>query len=352
VTTFDTLRTLDIPAEQEIGLLVVDEAHHVKNPRAHRSVAVRAWTSRVQRTLFLTGTPMENRVEEFKELVGYLQPDVTARLSGHRAVAGPRAFRRTVAPVYLRRNQEDVLNELPDLVKVDEWVEFGRRDLAAYRQAVRDGNFMAMRRAAFEPRDRTGSAKLERLTELVEEAGQNARKVMIFSFFRDVLDAVRHVIGSAALGPLTGQVRPAERQAVVDRFSLIDGHAVLLGQIQAAGVGLNIQAASVVILCEPQVKPTLEDQAIARVHRMGQVRSVQVHRLLTSNSVDQRMLELLDHKVRLFDDYARRSDVAAASPDAVDISEVELARKVVELEQERLAMEAIASQEASTDSVL
>jgi len=111
-----------------------------------------------------------------------------------------------------------------------------------------------------------------------------------------------------------------------------------VSQIAAGGVGLNMQAASVVILCEPQVKPTTEAQAIARAHRMGQVRTVQVHRLLIQDSVDQRMLEILDSKARLFDEYARRSEVADTSPEAVDISEVSLTREVVAKEQERLAL--------------
>ncbi len=96
------------------------------------------------------------------------------------------------------------------------------------------------------------------------------------------------------------------------------------------------------------MKPTLEQQAVARVHRMGQVRGVQVHRLLVADSVDQRMLEILEQKSQLFNEYARHSDLAAATPDAIDISEVELARKVVEQEQERLAMGAIARQRSST----
>lgn len=112
---------------------------------------------------------------------------------------------------------------------------------------------------------------------------------------------------------------------------------MLLSQIQAGGTGLNMQAASVVILCEPQIKPTLEHQAVARAHRMGQVRTVQVHRLLAADSVDQRMVELLARKDRLFDAYARRSDLAEAAPDAVDVSDGELARRIVEEEQQRLA---------------
>ena len=106
---------------------------------------------------------------------------------------------------------------------------------------------------------------------------------------------------------------------------------------------MNIQAASVVILCEPQVKPSLESQAIARVHRMGQVRRVQVHRLLTLDSVDERMLEILGTKSTLFDEFARDSLVADAAPESVDVSERRLAEQVVRAEQDRL-LDALAEQ--------
>jgi SNF2 family DNA or RNA helicase len=344
VTTFDSLRGLTIPVDLAVAMLVVDEAHYVKNPQARRSEAVRAWTGRAQRVLFLTGTPMENRVEEFKSLVTYLQPGLGPTMSGSKAVAGPDAFRRAVAPVYLRRNQEDVLAELPDLVRTDEWVEFSRHDYAAYRDAVAEGNFMAMRRAAYSGRTAAQCAKLERLVELTAEAAANGRKVVVFSFFREVLHTVWTALDQRSYGPLTGTMPPAVRQDLVDGFSRVDGHAVLVSQIQSGGVGLNLQAASVVIICEPQVKPTTEEQAIGRCHRMGQVRSVQVHRLLVPNCVDERLLEILAEKAKLFDDYARRSDIADATPDAVDVSDSEMARRVVAMEQERLAREAIATQ--------
>lgn len=340
VTTVDSLHSLTVPEDIAIGLLVVDEAHYVKNPQARRSQAVRRWTARVVRVLFLTGTPMENRVEEFKSLVDYLQPGLAPRIDGNHALAGADAFRRAVAPVYLRRNQEEVLAELPQLVHSDDWVEFGRHDFLAYRTAVEEGNFMAMRRAAYSPGTPDQSAKLRRLLEIVAESAANERKVVIFSYFRHVLDIISRSV-DAAHGPITGSVSPSARQAIVDQFSAVEGHSALLSQIQAGGVGLNIQAANVVIICEPQVKPTLEEQAIARLHRMGQVRSVQAHRLLVTNSVDERMIELLAAKSRLFDDYARRSEVAENSPDAVDISEVDLARRIVATEQERMAREAM-----------
>ncbi|MGW2820573.1 DEAD/DEAH box helicase [Streptomyces sp. NPDC001443] len=341
VTTFDALRGFPAPGGGEVGMLVVDEAHYVKNPKTHRSRAVTEWSGRCERVLFMTGTPMENRVAEFRSLVEILQPHLAEAVGDRAGVAGSKAFRKAVAPVYLRRNQQDVLTELPALQHTDEWEELSASDEDAYLEAVRAGNFMAMRRAAY-ARPET-SAKLNRLREIVEDAAENGLKVVVFSNFRDVLgvvkdmlDAVRIRGGGQVFGPISGSVPPARRQQLVDEFAAVPGPAVLVAQIEAAGVGLNMQAASVVIICEPQIKPTLEHQAVARAHRMGQVRSVQVHRLLATSGVDQRMVEMLKNKTRLFDAYARRSAVAESTPDAVDISDTAMARQIVEEEQARL----------------
>jgi len=355
VTTFGSLDSLgraraDVRARDERGggearpataprpaLLVVDEAHYVKNPDAKRSRAVNRIAADAERVLFLTGTPMENRIDEFRSLVGHLRPEIADGMGPEHTVLGVEAFRSAVAPVYLRRNQGDVLTELPELVQVDEWEAFGPEDGAAYRAAVQEGNFMAMRRAAFAVRRPHDSAKLTRLLEIAREAMANGRKVVVFSYFRDVLAIVTAALGADARGPLTGSTSTAERQRIVDAFSASANPTVLVCQIEAGGVGLNIQAASVVILCEPQIKPSTEAQAVARAHRMGQVRTVAVHRLLIADSVDQRMLELLDSKAQLFDSYVRHSAIAAAAPGAVDISEVQLARIIVAQEQQRLA---------------
>ena len=350
VTTYDSLRSLPKPAGMDLGLLVVDEAHYTKNMNAERTKAVREWARTTSRVLFLTGTPMENRVEEFRVLVSHLQPGLLPHVSSVDGLIGAGHFRAAVAPVYLRRNQSDVLAELPPRVDTEEWVELRGRDWEAYRDAVAAGNFMAMRRAAYAPGHPADSAKLGRLVEIVEEASANRRKVVVFSYFRDVLDVIGAVLGDVAIGPLTGSTPPIHRQAMVDEFSARRVPAVLVSQIQAGGVGLNIQAASVVILTEPQWKPTSEDQAIARCHRMGQVRSVDVHRLLAEDTVDQRMLEILATKAVLFDEYVRRSELKDQSPDAVDISDlkaaqdvgnqVEAERRIIETERKRLRMEA------------
>ncbi|MGW7606680.1 DEAD/DEAH box helicase [Streptomyces sp. NPDC054766] len=342
VTTFDALRGFPAPGGGEVGLLVVDEAHFVKNPKAKRSQAVALWAERCGRTLFMTGTPMENRVVEFRDLVRMLDGDLADSLGERDALAGSVAFRKAVAPVYLRRNQEDVLTELPSLQQTDEWEELSVSDEEAYREAVRAGNFMAMRRAAYMRPEK--SAKLDRLREIVQEAGENGQKTVVFSSFKDVLSVVKEALaagttdGAPLFGPLTGSVPAGRRQQTVDDFAGVPGPAVLLAQIQAAGIGLNMQAASVVVICEPQIKPTAEHQAVARAHRMGQVRPVRVHRLLATGGVDERMVRMLEDKTRLFDAYARRSAVAEATPDAVDVSDTELARRIVEEEQARLGM--------------
>ena len=332
VTTFETLARLgdQLAGARDLACVVVDEAHYVKNPEAKRSRHTARLIKRAPYAVLLTGTPLENRIEEFANLVGYLQPALLREVSE----LNPRRFRKQVAPAYLRRNQEDVLDELPDLVEVEEYVPLTTADRAAYLRAVDAGNFAAMRQAAFVEGRHSG--KIERLVEIVEEAEDNGRRVIVFSHFLNVLQQAAQALPGKVFGPLTGSVAAAKRQRMVDDFSTARGGAVLVSQIQAGGVGLNIQAASVVVICEPQLKPTVEWQAIARAHRMGQLESVQVHRLLSEEGVDQRVRQILERKSALFDDFARQSATAESAPEAFDVSEAELAREIVAEERERL----------------
>lgn len=332
VTTFETLAWFEdlTHTVSDLGCVIVDEAHYVKNPEALRSQRTRRLLKTTDYAILLTGTPLENRIEEFRNLVGYLREDLVVNASE----LAPRRFRKQVAPAYLRRNQEDVLTELPPLVEVNEWLPLSAADGHAYRAAVSTGNFMAMRQAAMS--GGRSSEKMRRLIEIVQEAEDNGRRVVVFSYFRDVLERIARTMPGEVFGPLTGSVQGNERQAMVDRFSTAGHGAVLVSQIAAGGVGLNIQAASVVVICEPQLKPTAEWQAIARAQRMGQVESVQVHRLLSEDGVDQRITEILARKRALFDDFARTSETADTAPEAIDVSEAELTREVIAAERERL----------------
>jgi SNF2 family DNA or RNA helicase len=342
ITTFDTLKSFEISEEQitalSVDTVIVDEAHYIKNISTGRTRTIAKWLDRSPNVIFLTGTPLENRVDEFIALAKLLDPKMGNELSRVALAAGPESFRRNVAPIYLRRNTEEVLKELPELIEVVEYCTWEGVDRQKYIDAVASGNFMAMRRAAFIAQPNMMPSKLERLLELVDESFESGQKVIVFSYFRSVIEQVMQALGERAIGPITGSVSSTQRQNIVDQFQNSPTPLVLVGQIQAAGTGLNIQAASVVILCEPQIKPSLEVQAIARAHRMGQVRKVQVHRLILPDSVDEHMLAILAHKQTQFDSYARDSDLANSASSAKDASEEAIARVIVMDERKSLGI--------------
>lgn len=341
LTTFDTLKAFEISDDEieklNLDTIVVDEAHYVKNLGTGRSKTIMRWLDRTPRVLFMTGTPLENKVSEFINLAYLLNRSFAGQLNKAALSAGPEAFRREVAPIYLRRNSAEVLHELPELTEIDEYCTWEGANYPFYEQAVVAGNFMAMRRAAMLPM-LSGQIpnKMERLLELVDEAFENNQKVIIFSFFREVLDYIHQSLGERAIGPITGSVSSTARQQMVDAFTNSETPMALVGQIQAAGTGLNIQAASVVILCEPQIKPSLEVQAIARAHRMGQVNNVRVHRLLVPDSVDDKMVLMLARKQAEFDNFARISHLADSVDSAKNISEEQIANDIIEAERKRL----------------
>jgi flagellar biosynthesis/type III secretory pathway chaperone len=343
ITTYDTLKSFEITDQQITALgvdtVIVDEAHYIKNIATGRTRTIARWLERSPNVIFLTGTPLENRVEEFVALAKLLDPQMGNDLSRVALSAGAESFRRTVAPIYLRRNTEEVLKELPELIEVVEYCTWEGVNQQTYIDAVAVGNFMAMRRAAFSAQPGMMPSKLERLLELVDESFESGQKVIVYSYFRSVIEQIMYSLGERAIGPITGSVSSSARQNIVDQFQSSPTPLALVGQIQAAGTGLNIQAASVVIICEPQIKPSLEVQAIARAHRMGQVRKVQVHRLILPESVDEQMLAMLARKQSEFDNYARDSDLANSVSDAKGISEESIAKVIVMDERKRLGIE-------------
>ena len=329
VVTFHGIQYLVVPEWLRLKMLIIDEAHYIKNPTTQRAKSISIWTKKVPFVLFLTGTPMENKLLEFKSLVEHLDSSLGNKISSD-SLPGSE-FRRIIAPVYLRREQKDVLSELPDRVESNEWVEFDRASLEAYKSALREGNFMAMRQAAYLSEK---SPKIQRIIEIINEAEGNMQHVVIFSYFLNVLHLLHNKLGARSVGIISGSVNPTARQALVDSLENRRTPSVLISQINAGGVGLNIQAASLVILAEPQWTPSLENQAIARCHRMGQKRTVMVYRMLTENSVDQRMVEILRTKTQLFDQYARNSELRDATMDAIDVTDMGAVQKFASHVQE------------------
>lgn len=320
VTAYSMLRFLpDLGSLVPIRFIVADEAHFVKNPDTQRTKLVRQLLSSVNSVCLMTGTPIENHPRDFINLVQMVRPDLAPQLrNGLKRTEVIRAarFKELVATVYLRREQKDVLKELPEKIEIPSWVDMSAKDTIAYRSAVFDRDFHRMRRIAILGAEKGLSSKIARLVEIIDEHRAEGRKILVFTFFIDVLDAIQKAVDT--FGVLKGSVSTAKRMDLVDRFQKLKGHAVLACQVTVGGVGLNLHAASVVILMEPQWKPSSEEQAIARAYRIGQNRSLLVHRLLTRKSVEERMLEILSKKSQRFDEYARESSVKNASQEATN----------------------------------
>lgn len=313
VTTYEASDCFELPEGCRFSLLTVDEAHYIKNPDANRTKNVKSLSRHADRLLFMTGTALENKVDEMVSLINVLQPDISRRVRGMEALSSAPAFRETVAPVYYRRKREEVATELPELIETREWCSMNRIEENAYENAVLSKNYPAVRRVSWNVDDIEYSSKAQRLSEIVEEAESDGRKVIVFSFFLDTIGKVTQLLGDRCTEPINGSVPPERRQEIIDGFDKAPAGKVLVAQIQSGGTGLNIQSASVVILCEPQFKPSIENQAISRAYRMGQTRNVLVYRLLCDGTVEEKIMSVLESKQAIFDAFADKSSVAQVS---------------------------------------
>ena len=330
VTTYETCAHIHFPEDFRCSMLIADEAHYIKNPEAQRTINTKRLCESAERLLFMTGTALENRVDEMISLIEILNPKVAFNLRGLEFLSAAPMFRERAAAVYYRRKREDVLTELPELIESREWCSLTLEETALYEQAILAHKVNDARRVSFNVPDVKRSSKAKRLFELVEEARDEGRKVVVFSFFLDTIQKVQELLDYRCLPAITGAMSSEERQQVIDTFEESAAGTVLPAQISAGGTGLNIQTASVVVICEPQLKPSSENQAISRVYRMGQTRNVLVYRLLAEDTIDEKILNLLAGKQELFDAFADKSAAAEAEVDAGNVG------RIVEEEIERI----------------
>lgn len=331
VTTFETTAYIRDESIERLDVLIVDEAHYIKNPEARRTVNVKRLCTKSERLLFMTGTALENAVEEMVSLIDILQPSIAASVQSMTFMPSAPQFRKRVAPVYYRRKREDVLTELPELIETKEWCTLNPGEKEIYEQNVLSKNYAASRRLSWDADDLKKSCKAMRLLEIIEEAKAEDRKVLVFSFFLDTIRTIGELLGARCYGPINGSVPPPRRQEIIDAFDRAPAGSVLLAQIQSGGTGLNIQSASVVVICEPQFKPSIENQAISRAYRMGQARNVLVYRLLCENTIDEKITELLEYKQEIFDAFADKSVAAEQSESrAVEVDEKKFGQLIQE----------------------
>jgi SNF2 family DNA or RNA helicase len=361
VTTYATLRLdLERLAAIEYATIVLDEAHAIKT--ATTATASAARSLRADFRLALTGTPVENRLDDLASLFDYLNPGLLGRTAVLRAIgdvsaepagndlapgsdprrtelAHARALGKVLRPFMMRRTKEQVLGELPPKTEVeltcrlegderrryDELREHYRRSLLpAIEQTGIQRNaiivleaLLRLRQAALHPgllddRHATAdSAKLDALVEHLHEVIASGHRALVFSQFTRMLGIVRTRLGRERImyEYLDGKSR--DRRERVSAFQR-GAAPVFLISLKAGGVGLNLTAADHVFLFDPWWNPAVEVQAIDRIHRIGQGRPVTAYRLVAENTVETKIRALQAHKRALFDSVFEDSGIVAS----------------------------------------
>lgn len=339
LTTYPLLaRDQAVLLERDWSMIFLDEAQVIKNANAATTKLVHSLKSSYR--FCLTGTPLENHLGEVWSLFHFIAPgflgDLKSFIRQWRTpiekkgdMARSRLLAGRIKPFLLRRTKEEVASDLPPKTLITEKVEFSAGQRAIYesirlamhakvqaaiaekglarshivildallklRQACCDTRLLKLSGTKKTSSGRTGSAKLDRLLELVTSLVDEGRKVIVFSQFTSMLDLIRQQLDDAgiAYALLTGDTM--DRGTQVASFQQ-GSMPVFLISLKAGGVGLNLTAADTVILYDPWWNPAVEEQAIDRAHRIGQNKPVFVYRLVAADTIEEKMDLLKDKK--------------------------------------------------------
>ena len=312
--------------------VILDEGQNIKNPDSQSARTVRALEARHR--LVLTGTPIENRLLDLWSLMAFATPGIL----GQRAYFerqfekrdDPHSRQRIAArlrPFLLRRTKKEVAPDLPPRIEEDWVCEMDGAQLDLYRGELKRArglllgiednrhfneqrfhilqSLLRLRQIAchpglLDPSQRgESSAKLEALLDLLEPLREEGHKVLVFSQFVSMLDILREHLDARGWTHFTITGQTEDRAAVVDAFSESPEPAVFLLSLKAAGSGLNLMAASYVVLFDPWWNPAVEAQAIDRTHRIGQANQVMAYRLIVKDSVEEKIRALQAKKANL-----------------------------------------------------
>lgn len=321
--------------------VVLDEAQAIKNETSKRAQAVRRLKAKFR--VAATGTPVENRLTELWSISEFLNPGLLGSVNdfARRFTVDGRAtpaLKRLVSPLIMRRVKRDVLDDLPEKTEITIPVILGDDERAGYEtcrrialETLEDGGaenrisilaeLMRLRRYCCHPSLVLGeaaveSAKMDALLELLGGLRENRHRALVFSQFTDYLAIVRRAIDAQGWSHLylDGGTPAAERSRLVESFQRGDGDFFLIS-LKAGGMGLNLTAANYVILLDPWWNPAVENQAADRVHRIGQKNPVTVYRLIASDTVEERVLELHREKKSIAEDVLDGASSTALTPD-------------------------------------
>jgi SNF2 family DNA or RNA helicase len=344
LTTYGTMRTTAPRlAEQRWGMVVADEAQHVKNPYAATAKALRTIPSPAR--VALTGTPVENNLSELWALLDWTTPGLLGPLKSFRArharavengedEEAVTRLARLVRPFLLRRKKSDpgIVPELPPKTETDHPVPLTREQAALYEAVVRESMLAieasdgigrrglvlkllgALKQICNHPalylkeeavqgeRLLARSGKLALLDELLDTLLAEDGSALVFTQYVGMARLITAHLASRAVPVdlLHGGTPVPERERMVDRFQS-GATPVLVLSLKAAGTGLNLTRAGHVIHFDRWWNPAVEEQATDRAYRIGQTQPVQVHRLITEGTVEDRIAEMLESKRALAD---------------------------------------------------
>lgn len=326
--------------------IVLDEAQAIKNRATKRSKA--AMQLQGDFKIITTGTPIENHLGELWNLFRFLNPGLLGSLErftekfalpierDHDEVRREQ-LRRLIRPFMLRRKKADVLKELPPKTEITLDVELSHQERVFYealrRQALENihsakgspqhkrfqvlAELMRLRQAACHPRlvDPTStipSSKLNAFAELVEELLEEGHKALVFSQFVQHLKIIENWVKSRHISYqyLDGSTPMKERDRAIQAFQAGEGELFLIS-LKAGGFGLNLTAADYVIHMDPWWNPAVEDQASDRAHRIGQERPVTIYRLVSSGTIEEKIVKLHAEKRELADSLLEGTEAAA-----------------------------------------
>ncbi|MCF6281735.1 MAG: SNF2-related protein [Candidatus Polarisedimenticolaceae bacterium] len=328
------VRDEEILMQHHFHYLVLDEAQVVKNPKAKAAKMIRQINC--NHRLCLTGTPMENHLGELWALFDFLMPGFLGDskqfntlfrtpIEKHRNLGQQQRLRKRVAPFMLRRKKDEVASELPAKTEIIRSVTLGSQQAALYesiriamdkkvRKAIASKGLarshimildalLKLRQCCCDPQllklaqaqTVQESAKLELLMTLLPEMVEEGRCILLFSQFTQMLGIIEAQLNQHKISysKLTGQTR--KRDEAIERFK--SGEAdVFLISLKAGGVGLNLTEADIVIHYDPWWNPAAENQATDRAHRIGQDKAVFVYKLITENTLEEKILEMQARK--------------------------------------------------------
>jgi len=361
LTTYDILfRSTEDLIEREWAVAVFDEAQRIKNPRTKAARAARKVPARFR--LALTGTPLENRLLELWSVVdlivpGYLGSEREFR-AAHRDPSHHQlhVLRQRLGVLTLRRIKEQVLSDLPEKVEDIRYCRLLPKQEALYRRIHSDRSadiirllqnkeadipymhIFALLTRLKQICDRTDlvekegaaageSAKIEIFDEILDEALDGGLQVVVFSQYVKMIQILTKRLERQKIEHLvlTGETR--NRGRIVRRFNSEQHERVLLASLLAGGVGIDLTGASVVLHFDRWWNPAKENQATDRVHRIGQRRFVQVFKLITRNTIEERIDELIRSKIDLIQRVVAPTEDVIAKLDRrelIDLLDIEI----------------------------